>query len=79
MGWTIFIFAPAICFISRVPKPVKVTNAMNFDFNIRFNETAIKVAKQISMKQRYSRVIFFFLNLVFFLLENITIKTIEIS
>lgn len=43
------------------------------------NETAIKVAKQISMKQRYSRVIFFFLNLVFFLLENITIKTIEIS
>lgn len=38
MGWTIFIFAPAICFISRVPKPVKVTNAMNFDFNIRFNE-----------------------------------------
>lgn len=39
MGWTIFIFAPAICFISRVSREhAKVTNAMNFDFNIRFNE-----------------------------------------
>lgn len=40
------------------------------------NETAIKVAKQISIKQRYSRVIFFFKS-SFLAIENVTIKMIQ--
>lgn len=41
------------------------------------NETVIKIAKQISIKQRYLRVIFFFLNLIFLATENKTIKMIQ--
>lgn len=40
------------------------------------NETAIKVAKQISIKQRYSRVIFFFKS-SFLAIENVTIKMMQ--